>query len=124
MEIFDLADLVRQTAFEIHAFHGHGHLEKVYENALANRLRKAGIQIQQQAPIQVFDQDGELLGSYAADLLVQDRLIVELKAVRVLTKEHEAQVLAYLKSSRRKHGMLVNFGSYRFEVRKYASPFD
>ncbi len=124
MQVLLLSDLVRQTAFEIHAFHGHGHLERIYENALVHRLRKRGIRVQQQFPIRVFDEDGELLGDYVSDLLIEDLLVVELKTAKTLTREHEAQLLAYLKSSKRKHGLLINFGSFRFEIRKYASPFD
>lgn len=115
-----LCDLVRQTAYEIHVYHGHGHLEKVYENALAHRLMKAGLQVQQQQPIRVYDEDGTLIGEYFADLIVEDCLIVELKAAKALGSEHAAQILGYLKSSRRKHGLLINFGSFRFEIRKYA----
>ena len=115
-----LCDLVRQTAYEIHVYHGHGHLEKVYENALAHRLMKAGLQVQQQQPIKVYDEDGTLIGEYFADLIVEDCLIVELKAAKALGSEHAAQILGYLKSSRREHGLLINFGSFRFEIRKYA----
>ena len=70
---------VRQTAYDIHLYHGHGHLEKVYENALAHRLRKAGLDVKQQYPIKVFDEDGTLIGNYYAELLVDGWLIVELK---------------------------------------------
>ncbi len=114
-----LSDLVRQTAYDIHVYHAHGHLEKVYENALANRLRKAGLDVKQQHPIQVFDEDGTLIGDYQADLLVEGELIVELKTARTLANEHEAQILGYLKSARLEHGLLINFGSYKFEIRKF-----
>lgn len=115
----ELSDLVRQTAYEIHVYHAHGHLEKVYENALAHRLSKAGVEVKQQHPIQVFDEDGTLIGDYLADLLVENQLIVELKTARALASEHEAQVLGYLQSSRLEHGLLINFGSYKFEIRKF-----
>jgi len=115
-----LSDQVRQTAYDIHVYHGHGHLEKVYENALANRLRKAGLDVKQQHPIKVYDEDGTLIGDYLADLLVEGELIVELKTVRALAGEHEAQILGYLKSARLEHGVLINFGSYKFEIRKFA----
>jgi GxxExxY protein len=118
-DITALCDQVRQTAYAIHVYHAHGHLEKVYENALAHRLRKAGLDVKRQHPIQVYDEDGTLIGEYLADLLVEDELIVELKAVKALANEHEAQILGYLKSARRKHGLLINFGSYRFELRKF-----
>jgi GxxExxY protein len=76
--------------------------------------------VAQQLPIKVLDEDGTPLGDYVADLFVDDRLIVELKAVRVLAEEHTAQILGYLKSTRIEHGLLINFGSARFEVRKFA----
>ena len=117
--IFELCDLVRETAFAIHVFHGHGHLEKVYENALAHRLRKLGLKVAQQHPITVFDEDGTIIGEYLADLFIEDRLIIELKAARAIAAEHTAQLLGYLKSSRIEHGLLINFGSYRFEIKKY-----
>lgn len=120
VDIMALCDAVRQTSYDIHVYHGQGHLEKVYENALAHRLRKAGWKVEQQRPINVYDEDGTLIGDYLADIVVQDELIVELKTAKNLAAEHEAQILGYLKSARLDHGMLINFGSYKFQVRKYA----
>lgn len=114
-----LCDLVRQTAYDIHLFHGHGHLEKVYENALAHRLRKAGLDVQQQFPLKVYDEDGTLIGDYFADVLVENAIVVELKTAKALAVEHEAQILGYLKSARLNHGLLINFGSAKFEIRKF-----
>jgi GxxExxY protein len=111
---------VRQIAYDIHAYHGHGHLEKVYENAIAHRLGLAGIEVKQQQPITVYDEDGTVIGAYFADLLVEGWLIIELKAVKALAPEHAAQIIGYLKSSRLRHGLLVNFGSYEFQMKKYA----
>ena len=119
-EAKEFCSRVRQIAYGIHAYHGHGHLEKVYENALAHRLAKAGIEVKQQQPITVYDEDGTVIGEYFADLLVEEWLIIELKAVKALAPEHVAQIMGYLKSSRLKHGLLVNFGSYQFEIKKYA----
>ena len=119
-DIKALCAQVRQTAYDIHVYHGHGHLEKVYENALAHRLRKAGLRVEQQHPIKVYDEDGALIGDFYADLLVEGVLIVELKAAKALADEHTAQVLGYLKSSRLEHALLINFGSYRFQIRKLA----
>lgn len=119
-DIKSLCDRIRQVAYDIHVYHGHGHLEKVYENALGHRLRKAGLKAIQQAPIHVYDEDGTPIGEYFADLLVEDDIVVELKAVKTLASEHEAQILGYLKSSRKEHGLLINFGSYRFQIRKFA----
>jgi GxxExxY protein len=117
--INELCDVVRQTAYQIHVYHGHGHLEKIYQNALAHRLRKLGLEVQQQHPLKVYDEDGTLLGEYYADLLVDGRLIVELKAVREIADEHIAQILGYLKSARQEHGLLINFGSHKFQIKKY-----
>ena len=122
--IFQLCDLVRETSFAIHKFHGHGHLEKVYENALANRLRKLGLKVEQQHPITVYDEDGTVIGEYFADLFIEDELIIELKAAKSLADEHVAQILGYLKSSGIEHGLLINFGSYRFQIKKYALSTD
>lgn len=118
-DIIALSNQVRQTAFDIHVYHGHGHLEKVYENALAHRLRKAGLDVKQQHPIKVYDEDGTLIGDYLADLLVERELIIELKTAKSLAPEHEAQILGYLKSARLNHGLLINFGSYKFQIRKF-----
>ena len=119
-DIKKLCDLVRQTAYDIHRYHAHGHLEKVYENALAHRLRKLGLNVKPQHPLQVHDEDWTLLGDYFADLLVNDVLIVELKAARAIAPEHEAQVLAYLRGTNLRHGLLINFGSPHFQIRKFA----
>lgn len=117
--IFELCDVIRETSYAIHEYHGQGHLEKVYENALAHRLTKAGLKVHQQHPIKVYDEDGTAIGDYLADLLVETRLIIELKAVRAIADEHVAQILGCLKSSRIEHGLLINFGSYRFQIKKY-----
>jgi len=118
-EIFQLCDRIRETAFALHCYLRHGHLEKVYENGLAHRLRKAGIQVKQQHPLQVLDEDGTVLGDYFADLLVEGELIVELKACKAITDEHVAQLLGYLRGCRIEHGLLINFGSRKLEVKKY-----
>lgn len=118
-DIKALSDQVRQTAYDIHVYLGHGHLEKVYENALAHRLRKTGLDAKQQHPIKVYGEDGTLIGDYYADLLVEGVLIVELKAAKTLSDEHIAQILGYLKASRLEHGLLINFGSFKFQIRKF-----
>jgi GxxExxY protein len=117
--INELCDVVRQTAYEIHVYHRSGHLEKIYENALVHRLRKRGIKALQQQPLIVYDEDGTVLGEYFADLFIEDRLLVELKAVRQVADEHVAQILGYLKSSRIETGLLINFGGPKLFVKKY-----
>ena len=118
-DMFALCDVVRQTAFELQSYLRHGHLEKVYENGLANRLRKKGLIVAQQYPLPVRDEDGTVLGDYLADLFVSGKLIVELKAAKAIADEHIAQVLGYLRASRIEHGLLINFGASKLEVKKY-----
>ena len=118
-DLFDLCDQVRETSFALHRHLRHGHVEKVYENGLFNRLRKLGVDVLQQHPLSVFDEDGTLLGAFFADLLVNRNLVVELKACRALADEHVAQLLGYLRAARIEHGLLINFGSPRLEVRKF-----
>src|SRR5262252_4064292 len=91
-EILRFCDLIRQTSYDIHEYLKSGYLEKVYENALAHRLTKLGVKVAQQYPLQVFDEDGTLIGSFFADLLVEDQLIIELKACKNLNDEHIAQL--------------------------------
>lgn len=118
-EIKILCDTIRETSYAIHEYHGHGHLEKVYENALKNRLSRMDLNVIQQHPLEVFDEDGTVLGEYFTDLFVEKKLIVEIKAVRALASEHEAQLIGYLKSSRVEHGSLINFGSFEFQIKKF-----
>lgn len=119
-DIMALCDVVRETAYAIHEYHAHGHLEKVYENALVHRLRKAGLDVKQQCPLKVYDEDGTEIGDYFADLIVEGCLIIELKASKALASEHKAQLLGYLRASGIEHGLLINFGSYKFQIQKYA----
>lgn len=118
-EILALCDRVRQCAFELHSYLRHGHLEKVYENGLTHRLRKVGIDVVQQYPLQVRDEDGTVLGDYFADLFVESCLIIELKACKALANEHVAQVLGYLRASGQRHALLINFGASKLEIRKF-----
>ena len=118
-EVNALCDLIRETSFDIHKFLRSGHLEKVYENALAHRLNKLGIGVIQQHPLDVCDEDGTLLGHFCADLFVESRLVVEIKACRGLIDEHVAQLLGYLRASRIEHGLLINFGSPKLQIKKY-----
>ena len=118
-DINRLCDLVRETSFAIHCYHRHGHLEKIYENALAHRLRKQGRRVEQQHPLAVYDEDGTVLGEFYADLLVEGILVVELKAVRSIADEYVAQILGYLHSSRMETGLLINFGSPVLSVKKF-----
>ena len=118
-KIHQLCAAVRAHSLAAHRFLRHGHGEKIYENSLANRLRKLGLDVRQQHPLPVYDEDETLLGDFFADLLIGNELIVELKAIRQLADEHTAQVLGYLRASRLEHGMLVNFGSPVIQFKKF-----
>ncbi len=118
--IFGVCDQVRESSFALHKFLRHGHKEKIYENGLAHRLKLQGIAVQQQPSLSVFDEDHTLLGTLDIDLLVADELIVELKAVKTLLSEHVAQLLGYLRASRKEHGLLINFGAPILQIKKYA----
>jgi GxxExxY protein len=118
--IFVLCDQVREVSFALHWYLRYGYLEKVYENGLAHRLRKAQIKVEQQYPLKVYDEDGAVLGEYFADLFVESKLIVELKACKALAPEHTAQLLGYLRACHIEHGLLVNFGAPKLQIRKYA----
>ena len=121
-DILALCDHVRETAFAIHKYHGHGHLEKVYENALAIELQQNGLKVQQQHLIRVFYGDHPV-GDFSADLLVEDCVIVELKAARTLNEVHSAQCLNYLKATGLKVSLLVNFGQPRAAVKRIVLDF-
>ena len=117
-EVMRLCDQIRTTSLAIHAYLKHGHLEKIYENALTHRLTKQGIKLEQQYPLKVFDEDGTLLGDFIADLLIEQNLIVEIKACQTLVDEHMAQILGYLRASRMRHGLLINFGACKLQIKK------
>lgn len=117
---FVLADIIRETGYAIHCYHGPGHLEKIDENALLHRLRLAGFKVEQQKQYIGKDEDGTVLGEYLADLVVDGFLIVEVKAAKAIADEHIAQLLGYLRAARLEHGVVVNFGGKRFQIRKLA----
>lgn len=114
-----ICDKIREVAYDLHVYLGSGYLEKVYENGLAHRLAKIGMAVQSQVPVRVVDEDGFVLGEYVADLVVEG-IVVELKAVSTLLPIHVAQLLNYLKAMKLEHGLLINFGSERFQCKKVA----
>jgi GxxExxY protein len=116
-EINRLCDMTIGRAFIVQNALGCGFLEKVYENALAHELCKIGLVVAQQQDIAVH-YDGVIVGKYAADLVVQDKLLVELKAVRTLDAMHQAQCLNYLKATGFWLCLLLNFGSPRLEIKR------
>src|SRR5574341_7171 len=109
-EVLKLCDVIRQTSYDIHEYLKSGHLEKVYENALAHRLRKLGINMKQQHNLAVYDEDGTMVGKMTADLFIENVSIGEVKACKTLIQEHIAQIFGYLRACRVEHGLLINFG--------------
>ena len=118
-----LNDLTKQVigcAYTVSNSLGAGFLEKVYENALAHELRKAGLHAQQQQPIKVV-YDGVIVGDYVADLVVENAILIELKAVKAFDNVHFAQCLNYLKATDMKICLLINFGRPKTEVKRFAN---
>jgi GxxExxY protein len=113
----DLTDKIIAAAYDVHNQLGFGFSEKVYENAMTIKLSSKGIRSSQQVPINVYF-EGKLVGEYFADILVEDTVIVELKAVAGLAKAHEAQLINYLKATGKKVGLLINFGEKLKVVRR------
>ena len=101
---------------------GVGFLEKVYENALIHELNKLSLRVQSQVPVQV-KYDNVVVGEYVCDLLVQDSVVVELKAVKALDDVHMAQCLNYLKATGLKVCLLINFGKKKVEFRRIVNHF-
>ncbi len=104
-----LTEKIIGCAFRVHNVLGTGFLEKVYENALRIELIKQDLEVKQQEPIKVY-YEGQVVGDYYADLWVESRIIVELKAVQALTKDHEVQLVNYLNATDIDTGLLINFG--------------
>ncbi|CAG0965764.1 hypothetical protein ANRL3_01172 [Anaerolineae bacterium] len=105
------------SAFEVWKVLGYGFLEKVYENSLAEELKRCGLSAQQQFAIDV-RYKGILVGQYVADLFVDGKVIVEIKAEREYNAKHEAQLLNYLKATGIKVGLLLNFGEKRCDHKR------
>ena len=124
MEDKELTEQIIACAFKTHQNLGAGFLEKIYENAMLIELQKCGLRARQQAPVAVF-YDEQQIGEYFADLLVEERVICELKAAQALTLEHETQLVNYLTATGLKTGLLLNFGksiSVKRKFREYRKP--
>jgi len=113
----DLSYKIIELALEVHNELGCGFLEKVYENALMMLLDREKIPARQQAPADVYFK-GKVIGQYFADILVDNKLILELKTVDVIANIHTAQVLNYLRATGLKLGLILNFGKPRFEYKR------
>ena len=111
----ELIEQIIGCAFTVSNTLGTGFLEKIYENALAIELRQAGLTVEQQFPIQVL-YSGQPVGSYQADLIVNQQVILEIKAVQSFEPAHEAQLINYLRATGIKVGLLLNFGTPRLGI--------
>jgi len=114
---YDLCGQVIGAAMKVHSTLGPGFLESVYQNALRWELQKLGLKVDVQKPITVH-YDGQVVGIFTADLLVNDSLILELKANQLLVKAHEVQLVNYLVATGIDEGLLLNFGAERLEYKK------
>jgi GxxExxY protein len=102
-DVLKLCDVIRATSFEIHRYLRSGFTEKIYENALAHRLRKQGMRAEQQECVRVFDEDGTLLGLLRTDILIERMLICEIKSCSALIDAHTSQLLGYLRATGIQH---------------------
>ena len=116
-----LTEKIIHCAYNVHNKLGFGFLEKVYENSLSLELRNQGLHVQNQKPIEV-KYEGITVGEYFADMVVEDHVIIEVKSVQALVKEHEVQSVNYLKATGREIGLLINFGRSVEVRRKYRDP--
>jgi len=106
----DITDGIIKAFYKVYNSLGYGFLEKVYENALLIELVNSGFHVLQQHPIQVL-YEKQPVGEYFADLIVNDLVVLELKAAEHLRDEHVAQITNYLKATRKEVGLLLNFGA-------------
>lgn len=114
----EVTERIIGCAFKVGKELGNGFLEKVYENALAHELNRTGLKVEQQHPITV-KYDNTVVGEFVADLLVENRVVVELKVARAIEDAHVAQCLNYLKATGLPVCLLLNFGTRKVQVRRF-----
>ena len=117
--INQLSERIIGCAFRVMNTLGAGFLEKVYENALTHELRKSGLAVVQQQGTTIH-YDGIVVGEYAVDVLIEETVMVELKAVKALDSVHAAQCINYLKATGLRLCLLLNFGKSRIEIQRFA----
>lgn len=118
MELNDITYEIRGAIFEVNKILGSGFLEKVYENALLIELKNRELKAASQVPLKVSYKD-EIVGDYFADIIVEDKVLVELKTVDKLGRIHEAQLLNYLKATGIQVGLLINFYHPKVEIKRF-----
>jgi len=117
LEHEELTDGIIGAAIEVHRRLGPGFIESIYENALVVELRKRGLKVEQQIELAV-QYDGVEVGKHRLDLLVEDAIVVELKAIKDLEDIHFAIVKSYLRAAGKRHGLLLNFAKVTLEVKR------
>ena len=122
MEEDELTFKIRGCVYEVFRVLGAGFLEQVYHQALLHDLEVQGLRAEGQRSLEV-TYKGKQVGVYLADILVEDRVVLELKAAQSLTKAHEAQLLNYLKASGFRVCLLINFGTPRIEIKRVVDQF-
>jgi len=115
-----LAEVIVSCAYNVGRVMGCGFLEKVYENALAIELQDSGLKVETQKQIQV-RYKGQIVGEYYADMIVDDDIVLELKATKAIESIHFAQCQNYLKATGKRLGLLINFGEEKVKVRRVAN---
>ena len=113
----DLTAKIIECAYKVYNTLGFGFLESVYQTALLIELEKAGLKAQKEVSIKVF-YDKKIVGDYVADIIVEDKVILELKSVKEMHPAHEAQLTNYLKATGIEVGLLINFGGERVDVKR------
>jgi GxxExxY protein len=122
MERQELTEKIIGCAMKVHSMLGPGFLESVYQRALAHELGKAGLKVECERPITVH-YDGIVVGDFSADMLVEGRVILELKANQALVPAHEVQLVNYLTATGIEIGLLLNFGAERLEFKRKARTY-
>ncbi|MEJ2633865.1 MAG: GxxExxY protein [Calditrichia bacterium] len=117
MKFEELSGKIIGCAYRVYNKMGFGFLESVYEKCLLIELKKAGLQAIGQNPLTVY-YDGEVVGEFVADIIVENAIILELKSVRRVVKAHEVQLVNYLTATGKDIGLLINFGETKVEVKR------
>ncbi len=116
----DITEKIVRAFYEVHNELGSGLLEKVYERALIIELKNQGLKVENQKPLKVFYKGNEV-GDYFSDLVVEDKIIIEIKSSSGLVNENLSQLINYLKITKLKLGFLVNFGKNKVEFKRIAN---
>jgi GxxExxY protein len=117
MECQHITEKIIKCAYKVYNTFGFGYLESVYEKSIIIELKKTGLDVENQKPI-IVRYDNEIVGSFIADLLVENKVIVELKSIKTLSKIHEVQLVNYLTATGIDVGLLINFGESKVEVKR------